>query len=87
MSGVLAGLSPALAVSGIIIAALILVVTRRPTVALPTLLDFLLAAGLLRLSATAAWTAIGSTALIVVIRKLASFAVSQRHAPAVSRGA
>lgn len=51
-----------------------------PRTAMAVLLDFLVAAGLLRLSLAGAWTAIAVAALTIVIRKVvvAGFALSAR---------
>lgn len=67
---VVAGLSWVVAGAAIALATLTLVVFRRPVLALHLLLDLLLAAGLLRLSVDASWSAIAVTALIVVIRRV-----------------
>jgi hypothetical protein len=61
---------PLIALAGIVVAFGVLLTTRRLAAALPVLLDLLLAAGLIRLSATLTWRGIASAALIVVIRKL-----------------
>ncbi|MCV7278573.1 hypothetical protein H7J88_02790 [Mycolicibacterium flavescens] len=63
-------LSWVIAAAGIALAALTLVVMRRPQLALHVLLDFLLAAGLLRLSADASWRSIAVTAIVVAVRHL-----------------
>lgn len=73
--GIVAALVPLLVAAGILLMAAAVLVTRRITVGLPILLDLLLAAGLVRLSATSSWSAIASAALIVVIRKLAMFGI------------
>lgn len=71
MRAVLLALIPLVAAAAIALGALVLVTTRNPGAALPVLLDLLLAAGLLRLSATASWGAIASAAAVVAVRKLA----------------
>ena len=85
MSAVVTTAAPLLAAAAVVVAALVLVATREVTVAFPVLLDLLLAAGLLRLSAGAPWTAIVSAALIVVVRRLAATgirrAVTSRRGP------
>jgi uncharacterized membrane protein len=48
--------------------------------ALPLALDFWLAAGLLRLSATSAWSAIVTAAAIVALRKLIGFTLKSMRA-------
>ncbi|MDP9431512.1 MAG: hypothetical protein M3P91_01995 [Actinomycetota bacterium] len=69
-AGVVASLVPVLVASALLVAALTLLATGSPWVALPVLLDLLLAAGLLRLSADASWRALAIAATIVTIRKL-----------------
>ncbi len=75
-SALVAALVPVVVAAGLALSALTLLSTRRMTTALPVLLDLLLAAGLLRLSATASWQAIASAAAIVVIRKLATLGIT-----------
>ncbi|MGY2127754.1 hypothetical protein [Blastococcus sp. SYSU DS0617] len=50
--------------------AVVLVRTRRPTAALPVLLELLLAAGLLRLAGDPSWGAIATAAALVLLRRL-----------------
>jgi hypothetical protein len=76
LSALVAALVPVVVAAGLVLSALTLLATRRITTALPVLLDLLLAAGLLRLSATASWQAIASAAAIVVIRKLATLGIT-----------
>jgi len=71
VSTLIAGLVPLVVLAALILAALVLAVTRDPFTALPVLLDMLLAASLLRLSATASWHAIATAAVLVAVRKLA----------------
>lgn len=49
-----------------------LLVTRRVAIALPVLLDLLLAASLLRLSLQPSPAQLGGTALLVLVKRLAS---------------
>jgi hypothetical protein len=65
-----AGLSWVIAGAGIVLGGATLVVFRRPALALHVLLDLLLAAGLLRLSADATWSVIVVTAAVVLLRHL-----------------
>lgn len=65
-------------VAGLISALTVLLADAGPTSAVAVLLDFLLAAGLLRLSQAQTWTAIATAALTVVIRKVAVFGFSLR---------
>ena len=67
--------------AGFVVAAVALARTRRAALALALLLDFFTAAALLRLAAPPTWPALGATALIIVIRQLAS------HALTAARGA
>jgi hypothetical protein len=67
---VAADLSWLIAGAGIALGAATLLVFRRPALALHVLLDLLLAAGLLRLSADAAWSVIAATAAVVVLRRV-----------------
>lgn len=55
---------------------------RRVQPPLAVLLDFLLAAGLLRLSAAASATAIATAAVIIAVRKLAVIGIGQHARPA-----
>ena len=55
---------------GLVSAAAVLLRTRSLGQALPVLLEFLLAAGLLRLSHATTWGALASAALVVALRKL-----------------
>lgn len=69
-AAVLEGLAALVTVLGLGAAAVAAVVTRavRPTLAV--LLDFLLAAGLLRLGGDPAWHVVGTAAAVVVLRKV-----------------
>jgi hypothetical protein len=76
LPSIVAALVPIVIAAALVLSALTLLATRRVAAALPVLLDLLLAAGLLRLSATASWQAIASAAAIVVIRKLATTGIT-----------
>jgi hypothetical protein len=67
--------------AGLVVAAVALARTRWAALALALLLDFFTAAALLRLAAPATWTALGATALIIVIRQLASRALAAARGP------
>ena len=85
VAATISALVPLLVVAGLVLAGFALLTTRRLATALPILLDFLLAAGLVRLGATASWQAIASAAAIVLIRKLASLGIAAaRRARAAS---
>ena len=56
--------------AGLVVAAAVLAATRRPLFALKVLLDFLLAAGLLRLTGDPGWATVLTAAAIVAVRRL-----------------
>jgi hypothetical protein len=66
--------------AGLLTAAVALARTRRVPLAVALLLDFLTAAALLRLSASASWPAIAAAALVIAIRQLASRALAAGQA-------
>ena len=72
MSMLITQVALVIAAAGVVLAGAVLVRTRQLTSALPVLLDLLLAAGVLRLSAAAPWQTIMVTAVVVVLRKAAS---------------
>ena len=74
--GAVAGLAPLVVAAALVVSGLVLASARNPTAALAVLLDLLLAAGLLHLSADAAPTAIASAALVIVIRKVAGLGLA-----------
>ena len=57
--------------AGLVAAAAVLLATRRPLHSAQVLLDFLLAAGLLRLTGSPGWAALGAAAAIIALRRLA----------------
>ncbi|MCA1710455.1 MAG: hypothetical protein LC789_01975 [Actinobacteria bacterium] len=65
---------------GLLCAALAAACVRDLRLALGVLLDYLLAAGLLRLAGSPGLKAIAGAALIVAVRKLATFGLAQRGA-------
>ncbi|MPV35869.1 DUF1622 domain-containing protein [Georgenia subflava] len=69
MTGVVASAAVAITAAGVVVALAVAVRAGLRT-AIPVLLDFLLAAGLLRLTVDLEWDAIAGTALIVAIRHL-----------------
>lgn len=73
-------LSWLVAAFAIALSAAALLVFRRLGVALHVLLDLLLAAGVLRLSAEASWEAIAIAAAIIVLRKVLSSALTPYQA-------
>ena len=60
----------AVTAAGLVAGLLALAVTRRPGLALKVFLDFLLAAGLLRLTGDPGWPAVVAAAAIVALRRL-----------------
>ncbi len=64
------GVALGVTAAGLVAAAVALRATRRPGFALKVLLDFLLAAGLLRLTGQPGWAALGTAAAVVAVRRL-----------------
>lgn len=60
---------------------------RTIRVALPLLLDFLMAAGLIRLSADLTWTGILVAVAVVAVRKAAAFGVAEAASAVTRAGA
>ena len=56
--------------AGLVAAAVTLGATRSPLSALRVLMDFVLAAGLLRLTGEPGWAALGTAAAVVAVRRL-----------------
>ena len=77
--------SAALLVVGaaIVTGAVVLVATRSFRQALPVLLEFLTAAGLLRLAAAPAWPALAVTVVVIALRRLAT--IGMRTAATAAR--
>lgn len=65
---------------GVIVAVVLSAATRDVRLALRAALELWTAAGCLHLAADAAWGALGSAALVIAIRKLASFGLRDRDA-------
>jgi hypothetical protein len=76
MAGVIDLLSLVVAIMGIISAAVALWLTRRRQIALAVLLDLLTAAGLLRLAAEPDFIRAATAAVVLVIRRMVSWALS-----------
>ncbi|MER5838840.1 hypothetical protein ABT099_00715 [Streptomyces prasinus] len=55
---------------GLVAAAVVFATARRLRPVLAVLLDFLIAAGLLRLAGETSWEAIATTAAVIAVRKL-----------------
>ncbi|MGI8533065.1 MAG: hypothetical protein ACR2KN_08680 [Geodermatophilaceae bacterium] len=70
MTALLDGLALGLSAAALIATGVVLVATRRPTAALPVLLEFLTAAGLVRLAAEPTWSRLLGAAAVVAARRL-----------------
>jgi hypothetical protein len=68
--------APLVASAALVVSGLVLLSSRRPAVALPVLLDLLLAAGALRLTADLSWSAVTTAAVVVLVRKLATVGIA-----------
>ena len=77
MSGLVDALSVLVAAAGVLVAMLVFGRTRDVREALRSALDMWTAAGALHLAAASTWSAVGSAAAIVVVRKLASVGLSR----------
>jgi uncharacterized membrane protein len=77
MTALIHGAALFVVTGGLLAAALALAVTRKVRLAIAILLDFLTAAGLLRLAGTPDWSRLATAALIIVIRQLASWGLRQ----------
>lgn len=75
MSGLVDAAATAAVAAALLLAVGVLTRTHDIRAALSVFLDLLLVAGLLRLSATGTWQAIGSAAVVVVVRKLAAYGI------------
>lgn len=69
-AGLLTGAALAMAAAGLVAAAVTAAAARRPLLGVKVLLDFLLAAGLLRLTGDPAWTTVATAAAVVAVRRL-----------------
>ena len=85
MTELLADLATWVSAAAIVVGVVVLPATKAPRTALGVTLDLLLAAGLLRLSASLDWPAIGAAAAIIAVRKLVSEAL--RGTPATGASA
>ncbi len=79
MSSVLRAAAAGCTLLGLIAAACVLLRTRQVQLALGVLLDFLLAAGLLRLSHDTTPRALATAATIVLVRKIVAFGLTARR--------
>lgn len=87
MSGLLQGAALLTTLLGLACGFLVLVRQRDVRAALAVLLEFLLAAGLLRLSDHPTYRSLATAAVIVVIRKLVTIGLRRGRHPAVPRSA
>ncbi len=69
---------------GLVAAAVVLAATRHPLSALTVLLDFLLAAGLLRLTGQPGWPALATAAAVVAVRRLVGIGLRAGRRPAAA---
>ena len=67
-SALVAAAALGITAAGLVAAAVTLVATRRPLLSVQVLLDFLLAAGLLRLTGSPGWPALAAAAAVVALR-------------------
>jgi hypothetical protein len=72
MTAVVHGIALVVTAAGLAIATVVLVRTRQFLMPLAILLDFFTAASLLRLAGPLTWSVLGTAALTIVIRQLAS---------------
>ena len=73
-AGLIDSAALALTAAGLVAAAAVLAATRRPEFVLKVLLDFFLAAGLLRLTGSPGWpTLLTTAAAVVLLRRLVGF--------------
>jgi len=70
LSSVVPALAPVVVLAAVVVAVLVLLSTRDPWTALPVLMDLLLAAGLLRLTAAEGWEEIGAAGAVVLLRQV-----------------
>ncbi|GGX69174.1 hypothetical protein [Streptomyces minutiscleroticus] len=73
MTPVLTAAALMVTAAGVLIALAVGAATRRLDHALPVLLDFLTAAGLIRLAADVSWHSILGAAAVLTVRKVAAF--------------
>ncbi|MDG9702858.1 hypothetical protein [Streptomyces sp. DH37] len=64
---------------GLVAGAVVLAAARRPMPALAVLLDFLTAAGLLRLAGEPSWDTIAAAAAVIAVRRLVATGLRASH--------
>jgi hypothetical protein len=72
-AGLVTGTALAITAAGLAAAAIATAATRRPLLGLQVLLDFLLAAGLLRLTGSPDWPVLATAAAVLGLRRLVGF--------------
>ena len=77
-----AGAALGITAAGLVAAAATLMATRRLVLSVQVLLDFLLAAGLLRLTGSPGWAALGAAAAVVALRRLLGLGLRAGGVPA-----
>jgi len=65
--------------AGLVVGLIVLSATRAWRMALFSMLDFWLAAGLMRLSGAPSWPVIGSAAALIAIRRLSAATLRERE--------
>ncbi|MEU3254876.1 hypothetical protein [Streptomyces sp. NPDC006997] len=73
MTGLLTAAALLVTGAGLAVAVAVYATTRRIGHALPVLLDFLTAAGLIRLAGDVSWDSILAAAAVIAVRKVATF--------------
>lgn len=64
--------------AGLVAAVVVLAVTGAPRQALPVLLEFLTAAGVLRLAGSPAWTDVATAGAVIAVRHLVTSGLQDR---------
>jgi hypothetical protein len=80
VSGILTTAALMVTGAGLLVAVAVYAATRRIGRALPVLLDFLTAAGLIRLAADVSWGSILGAAAVITVRKTAALGVQTGQA-------
>ena len=87
MTAIVGTAALAITAGGLVAAAVTLGATRRPMLALKVLLDFLLAAGLLRLTGRPDWPVLAGAAGVIVLRRIVGFGLRAGMAGPLRRSA
>jgi hypothetical protein len=86
MAAVAHGTAIFITAAGLVVAVVVLAKTRKFPLSLALLLDYFTAASLLRLVGSPSWPMIGTAALTIVIRQLASRSLAAHGSGNVSAG-